>query len=98
MSDVPELDRLLDERANVKKNKQWEWRDRLHRRAFGCMLLCVLTFFPLVFLFGDVGAFICGGVMLFCLAPILAAAVFEVLAECFKDPPPRDPTKRYHYK
>jgi hypothetical protein len=98
MSAVPELDRLLDEHATVKKNKRWAQRERLHRRAFGCMLLCVLTFFPLVLFFGDIGAFICGGVMLFCLAPILTSAVFDLLTVCFTDPPPRDPTKRYTYK
>lgn len=98
MSDVPELDRLLEEAELVRRNLQWERTDRFMRVSLGCVVVCALLTIPLGVLFGKIG--IAAGLVavLFSAAPIFGAAVYMILRECFAAPPKRDPTKRYKYR
>lgn len=98
MSDVPELDRLLDEHENVKRNMYWESRDMFFRRTMGYMTLSVLLMLPLGLLFGVSGVVL--ATVLFCLTvvPFLLISLAELMLSCFMDPPRRDRTKRYMHK
>ena len=95
MSDVPELDRLLDEHENVKSNMYWENRDMFFRRTMGYMTLSALLMLPLGLLFGVSGVVL--ATVFFCLtvAPFLLISLAELMVFCFMDPPRRDRTKRY---
>lgn len=98
MSDVPELDRLLDEAENVKRNLQWARQDRLFRRTLGLFIIGVLAIVPLVIVFGEIGAVIAASWIVISSLPILGLGLHTILRGCFTDPPRRDPTKRYNYK
>lgn len=98
MSDVPELDKLLEEAENVRRNKKWARNDRLFRHTIGYMLLSVLLIFPAGLLFGPLGAVVIAMCFILSILPALCLSVYDLLSDCFTDPPPRDPTKRYNYK
>jgi len=98
MSDVPELDRLLEEAELVRRNVQWERTDRFMRRTLGCVVVCALLTIPLGVIFGRTGVAVGVVAVLMTTAPILAAAVYMIIRECFNDPPRKDPTKRYKYQ
>lgn len=98
MSDVPELDRLIEEADNVRRNTRWETRDRIFRHSLGYLMLCVLLIIPSALLLGPFGVYIIATCAVVSLCPAFCLAVSELLKECFTDPPPRDPTKRYTYK
>lgn len=95
MSDVPELDRLLDEHENVKRNMYWESRDRFFRRTMGYATIAALLTIPCGLLLGASGVWI--STVFFCLSivPFLLISLAELLLACFMDPPRRDLTKRY---
>jgi len=96
MSDVPELDRLLDEANSVKRNMAWERQDRFFRRTMGCMFLSLLSLPVLFALFGKNGVVISMACVLLSALPVLVLSIYVVLVDCFTDPPPRDATKRYN--
>lgn len=98
MSDVPELDTLLEEAETVRNNRRWSRGERLWRLTVGCAVLSFLLSLPLMFLFGDVGALI--GTVLLCgsLLPTLVRGVFDFLVWAFQPPKPYDYTKRYQHK
>lgn len=95
MSDVPELDRLIDEANNVKRNTAWEWQTWLFRRSMGCAFISMLALPVLGLTLGPIGAKIAIVGLLLSVSPVLLLGVYAVLEECFTDPPRRDPTRRY---
>lgn len=100
MSAIPELDRLIDEAENIKRNNEWARIDRFFRRSMGCAFISMLVMPVLGILFDKIGVAVALmaliGLLVFVL-PVLALGVYTVLHECFTDPPPRDPTKRYKH-
>lgn len=98
MSDIPELDRLIEESENVRRNKMWDLQDRIIRRTLGYFMLSLLLIIPLSILFGKYGAVAAIMSALVSTTPLLFWAIYILLHGCFIDPPPRDPTKRYMYK
>lgn len=97
MSEIPELDRLIEEADNVRHNTAWDWHDRLFRRSMGCAFISLLLLPVLAALFGKSGAVISMVALLLSITPVLALGVYGVLHECFTDPRPKDPTKRYKH-
>lgn len=97
MSEIPELDRLLEEAENVRFNTQWDRTDRFMRRTLGCFILSMLLTLVLGGLFGKSGVAFGLGCALLSVMPVLWFALYVLLRGCFTDPPPRDPTKRYKY-
>lgn len=95
MSDVPELDRLIEEADTVRQNLYWESRDMFFRRTMGYATLTALMTLPLGVLFGVSGIWL--STVFFCLTivPFFVISMAELLLSCFMDPPRRDPTKRY---
>jgi len=98
MSDIPELDRLIEEAELVRRNVQWERTDRFMRRTLGCVVVCALLTIPLGVVFGPTGVAAGLIAVLMTTAPIFVAAIYAILRECFSDPPRKDPTKRYRYE
>lgn len=98
MSDVPELDRLLEEEANIRRNRAWDKRDRFFNLTLACMILSVLICLPASLLLGEIGIFISTALFFAAILPALAGAAFELLNALLTPPPRRDPTKRYNYK
>lgn len=84
MSDIPELDRLLDEHEIFRRNMDWHWRQMV-----GCVMLRCAVAFCLMFIICGMARFwgllalpfVCAGVAKFIPKPIL-----------------RDPFRRYMYK
>lgn len=97
MSEIPELDRLIEEADNVRHNTAWDWQDRLFRRSMGCAFISLLSLPVLAMLFGKSGAVVSMVALLLSIAPVFALGAYVVLHECFTDPQPRDPTKRYKH-
>lgn len=95
MSDVPELDRLLDEAENVRRNRQCDRREQRARLMLICMIFDMLVLLPMIWLLGETGIVL--WLALFCvsLLPVLVGHVFEFLIWLLTPPKPRDPTKRY---
>lgn len=95
MSDIPELDRLIDEAENVKRNNEWDRMDRFFRRSLGYFMLSALSMLPLSLVFGKTGAAMGAVCAVLSAVPLLCVACYTLLHDCFTDPPRRDPTKRY---
>lgn len=95
MSDVPELDRLIEEVDIVRRNTEWDRHDRFFRRSMGSVLVSMLSIPVLALLFGQVGVVISMVLVLLSSLPVLVTTIYVLLGACFIDPPRRDPTKRY---
>ena len=81
MSDVPELDKLLDEHHIFKTNISWERAERLQLFILRVVLaVCVTVFAVLAIGWLGVGLF---------------PFVFKSLTLMFPDPPRKDPFVRY---
>lgn len=98
MSDVPELDDLLEEAERRKISVAWERQDRFFRRWMGCAFISLLSIPVLGTLFGKTGVAAALLAVLISTLPILILGVYFVLHACFTDPPRRDHTKRYIFK
>lgn len=98
MKEIPELEEIIRDSENSRFNKAWDKRDRLFRRSMGYMLMGVFCIVPLGLFIGHIG--IITGCILFIVSslPVILLNLVEIFSFCFKDPTPRDPTKRYLYK
>lgn len=100
MSDVPELDRIIEESENVRRNKKWQKRDR----AFKLTMLCLFLMIPILListvLFGaEFAAIITTGLLMFALVPMAVEITFEIITDLLKDDwEGKDMTKRYNRK
>lgn len=81
MSDVPELDKLLDEHHIFKTNISWERAERLQLFILRVVLAVCVTVFA-VLAIGWLGV-------------VLFPFVFKSLTLMFPDPPRKDPFVRY---
>lgn len=84
MSDVPELDRIIEDHKIFKSNMEWERSERMTLAGFRVMIAIVPTIM-LVMLLGAAGLLILPPLWLSCLRLI-------------PDPPRRDPFVRYNRK
>jgi hypothetical protein len=82
MSDVPELDRLLEEHDIFKLNVAWDRRERLFLMIIRIFIL-VFSTFMMCLLFGCLGIF----------TLFLAKFMWIIVP----NPPFKDPFKRYNY-
>mgnify|MGYP003338226958 CR=1 FL=1 len=98
MSDVPELDRLIDEAENIRINRAWHKRERIFNLTLAGLLLIMLLTVPLLLTLGEIGAIVIAGLFSALTIPILAGAAFSLMYELLTPPSSRDMTKRYHYK
>lgn len=100
MSDVPELDRMIEESENVRRNMKWRRRDRLFKLSFLLQFLSFPLFFLSVFVFGvNIASFIL--LCYFCLSllPLLFEAFGDIMQNFLKDDwEGVDMTKRYQRK
>lgn len=83
MSDVPELDKLLEEHAVFKFNTAWDRRERRFLMALRIALAAsLIAVFCLL-----------GGWLGLTLVPV----IWPIMKHLIPDPPYRDPFKRYKY-
>lgn len=97
MSDVPELDRLIDEHELAKRNADWDRHDAFCRRLTGYMMLVVLVMLPAALVFGLYGIYFCALVFVSVVVAFLGYALVDLLKDMFTPAPPRDPTRRYKH-
>ena len=89
MSDVPELDKLLEEHENVKINLKWLKRERAFR------LFLLLNIISVILLLGNIGLFF----PIIGILSSLTLAIKESVSDLFEINPKKiDLTKRYNYK
>lgn len=98
MSDIPQLDRMIEESERVRQNQKWDRQERLAKIACGAVVIVLFALAPLVLLLGDFGVCLSLCLLAASLLPILVGHVFELVTWVLTPPRPRDPTKRYHYK
>jgi hypothetical protein len=95
MSDVPELDKLIEEHENVKRNLRFLHRDRMFKRHMLSMITIVILTIPLLLILRDLGAIIISvwfGVSIIDM-------FYNMILDLLKEKEPKiDLTKRYHYK
>lgn len=84
MSDVPELDRLIEEHEVFRHNIRWEANERFQ------MLLCRIG---LLAAFALIGIALAGPAVLLCI-PLVWRGLWALIP----DPPRRDPFRRYMRK
>lgn len=84
MSDIPELDRMLDEHRIFKFNVSWERSEKL-QAALSRLSLLLIMFLASILVLGPFG--------IFALLFLPWACRFAKTA--FPDPPKRDPFVRY---
>lgn len=85
MSDVPELDKLLEEHEIYKSNIEWEKRERLFMFGYRFFVWLVAVVVVIGTIGGAVGA-------------VLIPALWAVGEWIVPEPQKRDPFKRYMYK
>jgi hypothetical protein len=100
MSDIPELDRLIEESENVRRNQKWRRQDRRFKAAVLSMILffniSLLSFFVLP---TNIFVFVVCFFFVLILFPLLYEASIEIISELIKDDwEGVDMTKRYHRK
>lgn len=81
MSDIPELDRLIEEHENYRRNVWWNRQDAMFY-AMCRFQIAALISLPLALIIGPIG-----------LAVI--PFVWSWARSAFPSPPPRDPFRRY---
>ena len=92
MSDIPELDRLIEEHAVFRANIAWDRSERMQLTFFRVFFACLATAVASVVFalnFSSLIAWV-GGLATFVLS-------FTVLKRFLPDPPFRDPFKKYKY-
>jgi len=100
MSSIPELDRLIEESENVRRNQKWRRQDRRFKTAILFMILffnlSLLSFFILP---PSAIIFITCFFSVFILFPLLYEASRDLILELLKDDwEGVDMTKRYNRK
>jgi hypothetical protein len=100
VSDVPELDKIIEESENVRRNKKWQRRDKAFKLTMLCLLLMIPIFLIGTVLFGaEFAAIITTGLLIFTLLPMAVEATFEIINDLLKDDwEGKDMTKRYNRK
>ena len=91
MSDIPELDRLIEEHAVFRTNKAWDRSERMSRTMLRVAVACLLAIVTsgLALTFSSLLAWAVG------ISTFMAS--FAVLGRVVPNPPFRDPFKRYRY-
>ena len=100
MSDIPELDRLIEESENIRRNQNWRRQDRFFKLSMLFIIFSFLSFILTIPVFGpEVAAVILVVFFIGCLMPLLYMAFRDVFFELLKDDwEGRDMTKRYMRK
>lgn len=100
MSDIPELDRLIEENENFRCNIKWRRRDR----SFKIFMLLMILLFPIyffnIFVFGvEVASILMVVYFILSLLPFVCECFFDIIEDVLKDDwKSRDMTKRYMRK
>lgn len=98
MSDVPELDKLIEESDNYRSNISWRKKDRFFKLSFSFMLFIVPIFLFFVAFFPSYVMLPFSLLVAFFVA-ILSLCFFDVMSFLFKDDwDGVDMTKRYQRK
>lgn len=100
MSDVPELDQLIEESENVRRNKKWRRQDRFFKFFVSTTLFGFFLFFISLFVFGPETASVIICVFFLCgMLPFICETFFDMIGHLLKDDwEGRDMTKRYQRK
>lgn len=100
MSDIPELDRLIEESENFRRNKKWRRQDRIFKLSILFGIFSFVLFFFSIFVFGpEIASIILTCFFVASIVPVLCEALIGIIHDLLKDDwEGRDMTKRYQRK
>jgi len=100
MSDIPELDRLIEENENFRCNMKWRRRDRSFKLFMLFMILLFPMYFFNIFIFGvEIASMLIVVLFILSLSPLIYECSLDIFEGLLKDDWKNiDMNKRYNRK